>query len=136
MEEQSLCWDCAKGAAECCFMKDMEPVQNWKAKKVPYDGYYGTSHTYHVINCPDFEASRELGKTEKRRFKTKKGTRVRCIETGRVYSSIRECSRDMNISQPVLSSYLAYPVGTVKGYHFEKIKNSEIEYRCSDRGYK
>ena len=111
---QSLCWNCSKGADECCFMRSLEPVPNWEAKKVLCEG----NRTYHVIKCPNFEPMRE---TSKMRFKTKPGTRIRCVETGQIYPSIRQCARESHISECCISNHLHSRVGTVRGLHFEKV---------------
>lgn len=46
--------------------------------------------------------------------------KVRCVETGEVYSSIRACSRDMHISCMTISNCAKGKQDcTRKGYHFE-----------------
>ncbi len=107
----TLCWDCIKGANECCFMKRLQPVPNWNAKKVLCEG----SLTYHVISCPDFKPMREI-MTEGRR------TMVRCVETGKVYKSIRQCADDLNINRSFISNRLRGGGKTKRGYHFERVE--------------
>lgn len=47
---------------------------------------------------------------------------VRCVETGKEYESIVECSKDMNISVSAISRVLnGRSRHTVNGYHFENI---------------
>ena len=46
---------------------------------------------------------------------------VKVLETGKRYSSIRECARDINCSQTEICKYLSGKRSHVKGYHFECI---------------
>ena len=109
---ETLCWKCSKGADECCFMQRLEPVPNWKAKKVMCEG----SLTYHVISCPNFNQVIDTTLVVRKR------TKVRCIETGRVYISISQCASDLNISSGNLSNRLrcgrAISIG---GLHYERV---------------
>lgn len=111
----SLCWSCSKGANECEFMRSLEPVPNWKAKKVLCEG----NETYHVIKCPDFEPMREVnGKPPgKKRGKIK----VRCVETGIVYSSINKCSKATHISKVCITKCIDGDIDSAKGLHFERV---------------
>lgn len=47
--------------------------------------------------------------------------KVRVVETGKVYKSIRECARDINVDQTTICQYLLGRIKTCKGYHFEKV---------------
>ena len=115
MREQkpsTLCWKCSKGANECSFMQDLEPVPNWKAKKVWCEG----GMTYHVISCPNFKPFTIAGrKVEGKR------TKVRCVETGRVYPSATKCAKELKISACYLSNCLCgrTPKNSIRGLHFE-----------------
>lgn len=110
----SLCWNCSKGANECCFMESLEPVEGWKAKKVLCEGDW----TYHVIKCPDFQPmqSREPDKTHEIRH----GVKIRCIETGKVYRSICECANDIHVSHTYISLCLSSK-RAIRGLHFERL---------------
>lgn len=46
---------------------------------------------------------------------------VRVVETNEVFSSIRECARELKIDQSEISQYLLGRAKKVKGYHFELI---------------
>lgn len=63
------------------------------------------------------EILRKYPKRPKRQFKEK---RVRCIETGKIYSSLGEAARDMHVVRQGISR--AIKVGhRANGYHFEEI---------------
>jgi hypothetical protein len=111
----SLCWNCTKGADECCFMESLEPVEGWKAKKVPYEDDW----TYQVISCPDF-VLRQTKENEKTHKKQKSGVKIRCIETGKVYDSIKRCADDIHVSPSYISLCL---VGCrkIRGFHLERL---------------
>ena len=47
--------------------------------------------------------------------------KVRVIETGKVYESIRECGRATGCDQSMICQYLAGALKSVNGYHFEKV---------------
>lgn len=49
------------------------------------------------------------------------GIPVICMETGDIYSTIRECSRDMHIDYGDLYLHLVGTKDHVKGYHFAKL---------------
>lgn len=52
----------------------------------------------------------------------KKRIKVRCVETGKVYDSIRACGRDINVDPSEVSRRLLRNAQCeYKGYHFEKI---------------
>lgn len=108
----TLCWDCSNGVNECCFMKRLEPVPNWKAKKVMCEG----GLTYHVIKCPNFKPMRDTTRVVRKR------TKVRCVETGRVYTTIRQCATDLNINESFLSRCLCGHVNSIRGLHFERVE--------------
>ena len=112
MKTETLCWKCSKGANECCFMKSLKPVPNWNAQKVMCEG----SPTYRVISCPNFKPLRDSAVSKFKR------TRVRCIETGRVYTTIRQCAADLNISACYLSNCLCGRVKSIRGLHFERVE--------------
>lgn len=120
MTKETLCWSCSKGADECCFMESLEPVPNWKAKKVLCEG----NPTYLVIKCPNFEPMRENTVREsKERTKPRNrraGVKIRCVETGRVYMSIEQCAEDVHLSPSYVSQLLSGR-RTQKHIHFEKV---------------
>ena len=111
----SLCWNCSKGANECCFMESLEPVEGWKAKKVLCEG----NETYHVIKCPDFEPMREVnGKPPgKKRGKIK----VRCVETGQIYPSANQCAKETNYDRSYILKCIHGEAKTFKAMRFEKV---------------
>lgn len=47
--------------------------------------------------------------------------KVRVIETGKEYESIRECARSIGVDQSMICQYLAGTLRSVNGYHFEKV---------------
>lgn len=51
----------------------------------------------------------------------KKRIKVRVVETGKEYNSIRECARDIGCGSSDISNYLLGYHRPVKGYTFEKI---------------
>ena len=51
----------------------------------------------------------------------KKRIKVRVVETGKEYDSIRECARDIGCGSSDISNYLLGYHRPVKGYTFEKI---------------
>ena len=119
MAKETLCWNCAKGADECCFMESLEPVEGWKAKSVLCEG----NPTYLVIKCPNFEPMRETVRESKERTKPRNqraGVKVRCVETGRVYISIEQCAEDVHLSPSYVSQLLSGR-RTHKDIHFERV---------------
>lgn len=115
----SLCWNCSKGADECEFMRKLVPVPNWKAKIVPYDGYYGKTYTYVVEKCPNFVPMRETN--GKMPCGQRKKISVRCVETGIVYSSINKCSKATHISKVCITKCIDGDIDSAKGLHFERV---------------
>ena len=115
----SLCWDCSKGANECCFMESLEPVEGWKAKKVLYVDYFGDSYTYVVEKCPNFEPMREIN--GQMPYGKRKKISVRCVETGIVYSSINKCSKATHISKVCITKCIDGDIDSAKGLHFERV---------------
>lgn len=53
--------------------------------------------------------------------KSARSMKVRVIETGEVFESMRECARALGFSQTMLSDYFAGELKHCKGYHFEKV---------------
>ena len=49
------------------------------------------------------------------------GKRIRVVETGEEYKSIRDCARSIGVNQPNISSCLAGRRLTVNGLHFEYV---------------
>ena len=115
MAKETLCWNCSNGANECCFMKSLEPVQGWEAKKTWCDGGW----TYHVIKCPNVVSTRKAVREKKRT--RRKRVRVRCIETGQVYPSIRQCAKEIHVSEAYVAHRLAGRVNIAAGLHFERV---------------
>lgn len=51
------------------------------------------------------------------------GKRVKVLETGEVYDSIKECSKEVGLSVSTISKCLNYDFHSNKyGYHFEEVK--------------
>ena len=97
-------------------MKSLEPVQGWKAEKTWCDGGW----TYHVIKCPNFVQMKTVAK-KKRVGVGRSGTKVRIIETGEVFKSIRDCAKAINVSESYVSQCLQGKFKSVYGFHFEKV---------------
>lgn len=53
--------------------------------------------------------------------------KIRCIETGVVYDSIKECSEKMNIDRSYIHKHLKGAIKTIKGHSFERIENKNLE---------
>lgn len=47
--------------------------------------------------------------------------KIRVIETGEIFESIRACARSMNIDQSMICQCLVGKMRSVHGYHFEKV---------------
>ena len=122
METQSLCWNCSKGADECCFMDNLEPVPGWKAKKVLCEG----NRTYHVIKCPEFVPVQNAN--GKQPCVLKKGIVVRCIETGEIYPSLSRCEKELHVRKGYIATCIKYGIPSSTGLHFEKVDNYEKNY--------
>ena len=118
-ELQSLCWSCAKGADECCFMESLEPVKGWKAKKVMCEG----NPTYHVIRCPNFRLAQNANR--KQPCALKKGIAVRCVETGEIYPSLSRCEKELHLRKGYISACIKYGIVSPTGLHFESVKDYE-----------
>jgi hypothetical protein len=52
---------------------------------------------------------------------------VRCIETGKVYSSVKEAANDIRGNSSSLSAMLIGHLKSYKGLHFEYVKSSKID---------
>lgn len=48
--------------------------------------------------------------------------KIRVIETGEEYESIRECARTIGVDQSMICAYLNGKTKSCKGYHFERIE--------------
>lgn len=48
-------------------------------------------------------------------------TKIRVIETGQVFNSIRECGRVMGCDQSMIGQCLSGKMKACNGYHFEKV---------------
>lgn len=101
-------------------MKSLDPVQGWKAEKVLCEN----SYTYNVIRCPNFTPARKE-KTKHKRSWSRPGIKIRIVETGQVFDSIRQCAREINVSESYVSQCLHARVKSVLGLHFENVKNCE-----------
>lgn len=53
--------------------------------------------------------------------RARKYTKVRVIETDKVYDSVLECSKDICCDKSEIFKYLAGKRNNVKGYHFERL---------------
>ena len=63
-----------------------------------------------------------------------KSIKVKCNENGKIYNSIRECSRDIDVASTDIGRYLAGKVkSTCKGYTFEKVEEGGSDGRTMDR---
>ena len=56
-----------------------------------------------------------------------KPIKVRCIENGKIYNSLNECSRELNIDQSCISQYLKGNLKTCKGYTFERAEEGDSD---------
>lgn len=54
-------------------------------------------------------------------------TKVRIVETGKVYSSVKECARDINGDDRHIHDCLHGRQRTHRGYHFERVENDKKE---------
>lgn len=55
--------------------------------------------------------------------KSARSMKVKCIETGEVFNSMRECAKALGFSQTMMTDYFNGEITHCKGYHFEKITN-------------
>lgn len=58
---ETLCWTCARGAAECCWMKKCRPVAGWTAQRTRVRnrddaGEARYISSYRVTACPNYVA--------------------------------------------------------------------------------
>ena len=52
---------------------------------------------------------------------------VKCLETGKVYKSLLEAAKDLDLKAGNISRHLSGTIKHVKNYHFEKVEiNNEI----------
>lgn len=71
----------------------------------------------------EFNAKRSVRIFERNRSNGIQGyhKRIRCLETGIVYDTIRQCAEDMGLSLNTLYCYLNGHPQSVNGYHFERL---------------
>ena len=89
-----------------------------KGKKCPQmsgenNGFYGKHHTEE-----NKEYLREKG--------IERGTKIRCIETGRIFRSFREAERVMKIDKKGIRRCCSGLQDNTKGYHFEYVTEEEV----------
>jgi len=54
-KSDQLCWHCKNACGGCAWSRHLEPVKGWKAKAVFHDSTC-KEKTYHITDCPEFEA--------------------------------------------------------------------------------
>lgn len=52
----------------------------------------------------------------------KNGVKVKCLNNGKIYDSMRECGRDLGLDYKLISQYLRGKIKMCKGYQFEKVE--------------
>ena len=59
--QTNICFDCTKGVNECCWMRNMTPVEGWTAEKIEYRlGIdVAPAETYYITDCPKFSRARK-----------------------------------------------------------------------------
>ena len=77
------------------------------------NGFYGKHHTEE-----NKEYLREKG--------IERGTKIRCIETGRIFRSFREAERVMKIDKKGIRRCCSGLQDNTKGYHFEYVTEEEV----------
>lgn len=69
------------------------------------------------VNCRNSHAEKASMIANRKPYKT----RVRIVETGEVFDSIRECARSINGDQPTITACLKGRHKTHHGYHYEYV---------------
>lgn len=84
------------------------------------------SHEEHMkaLRAGYDEAMKDPEKKKQRYLKTSR--KVICIETGRIFDSIRECSKEMNIPEGTLACHLTGRKKSCHGFHFQYWNESEV----------
>ena len=55
---------------------------------------------------------------------TRKARKVRCIETGEVYKSVREAGRAIGADVSLISKVVSGMLQSAKGFHFEAVEEN------------
>lgn len=81
-------------------------------------------NTHHAIEhglmkCSDKNHMKDMSKVRGRQL----SKRIRCVETGKVYESIKECALDMNMRVWDIYEYNYTHAKSCHGYHFEILES-------------
>lgn len=57
--KSQLCWNCKNCNDNCCWIRELKPVNGWKAKKTTIINRYKKNtiketNSYQIMKCPDF----------------------------------------------------------------------------------
>ena len=112
----------------CPWSRNFDPVPGWTAEPtVLKAGNSKPIETYHITACPMFDRDdRYKPESDHTRYKP---VRVRCLETGVVYNSMREAAKTVlgkNYSA-FISEQLRQGRSYACGYHWELIEEDEHE---------
>ena len=124
----------SRGYEQVCLRKNKEQTTK-KVHRLVADSFYDGDHEGYDVNHIDGNKSNNhISNLEfctrkeniNHAFQTglKKPSRqkkVRVLETGAVYESIRECARSIGCDQSIICQCLSGKMRSANGYHFERV---------------
>lgn len=125
----------SRGYIQTCIRDDKKRQHTIQVHRLIADSFYDGDHSELDVNHIDGnKLNNRIGNLEfctrqeniQHAFelglrKPPRQTRIRVLETGKVYESIRECARDINGDPAAVRRCLLGIEGSCRGYHFEKV---------------
>ena len=101
----------------CSWSRKFEPVEGWTAERVILGiGNGKVCENWHITACPLFDRDGVCPRS------SGKSRRVRCKETGVVYTTIVEAAKWAGVSTSTISTALNRATKYAGGYHWEDVK--------------
>lgn len=71
-----------------------------------------------------FDESKKYEKKELAKIHKQENLKIQCLETGKVFNSLQEMSKELRVPRSTISKYLKSGK-TIKGYHYKKLNEKE-----------
>ena len=119
----NICFDCKNAVPDnnghgCPWSRKFEPVPGWDAKPVTVGAGAYTVDTYQIFGCPLFDPEDDARVCIP---ETSHPIRVRCVETGVVFRSLRLAGQAIGRDGNGISEALKNGRNYAYGYHWEKV---------------